>query len=159
MYYIPQQQHRRYSAHMKIHNGWRGHPGVRSGNQLTAGERAADRLRGVMGSWGFVFAAILFLVGWMIGNSGGDFDPFPFILLNLILSCLAAMQGAILLIAARRADQISAELAMHDYQTNVDADLVIKEVHRLTTEIHATIVPAQPAPPTVPDQPAAGAAQ
>jgi uncharacterized membrane protein len=142
---------------MKIHNGWRGHPGVRSGEQLTAGERAADRLRGVMGSWGFVFGAILFLAGWMIGNRGTGFDKYPFILLNLILSCLAALQGAILLIAAKRADQISAELAMHDYQTNVDADLVIKEVHRLTAQIHATVVPGQTTAP-VPDQPGPGAA-
>jgi uncharacterized membrane protein len=137
---------------MKIRSGWRSHPGVRSGTQLTAGERAADRLRGIMGSWGFVVGAILFLTGWMIGNKGNGFDPYPFILLNLILSCLAALQGAILLIAAKRADQISAELAMHDYQTNLDADQMIKQVHRLTAEIHSTVVPAQPAPPTVPGQ-------
>lgn len=66
-----------------------------------------------MGSWGFVFGALLFLAGWMIGNRGQGFDPYPFILLNLVLSCLAALQGAILLIAARRADQISSELAVH----------------------------------------------
>lgn len=47
--------------------------------------------------------ALLFLTGWMIGNRNVGFDPYPFILLNLILSCLAAMQGAILLIAARSA--------------------------------------------------------
>jgi uncharacterized membrane protein len=152
MYYIPQPGHRRYSALMKIRTSWHGHPGVRSGTQLTAGERAADRLRGIMGSWGFVFGAILFLAGWMIGNRGNGFDRYPFILLNLILSCLAAMQGAILLIAAKRADQISAELAQHDYQTNVDADLVIKDVHRLTAEIHSTVVVGQPATPTVPGQ-------
>jgi uncharacterized membrane protein len=125
---------------MRLRDHWRRHPGVRSGSQLTLGERSADRLRGIMGSWGFVFVALFFLAGWMIGNRGRGFDPYPFILLNLILSCLAALQGAILLIAARRADQISAELAMHDYQTNVDADLIIKEVHRLTTEIHSQIV-------------------
>jgi uncharacterized membrane protein len=121
---------------------------VRSGNALTLGERAADRLRGVMGSWGFVFGALLFLAGWMLGNQGQGFDPYPFILLNLVLSCLAAMQGAILLIAARRADQISSELAVHDFETNVEADRVIKAVHQLTTEIHARVV----APPAVPQQ-------
>ena len=109
-------------------------PAYAPGDQLTAGERAADRLRSIMGSWGFVFGALLFLAGWMIGNGGNGFDRYPFILLNLILSCLAAMQGAILLIAARRADQISSELALHDYQTNVDADQLIKSV-RLTTEL------------------------
>jgi uncharacterized membrane protein len=126
---------------------------VRSGRDLTLGERAADRLRGIMGSWGFVFGAFLFLGGWMLGNHGNGFDPYPFILLNLVLSCLAAMQGAILLIAARRADQISSELALHDYQTNEEADKIIKEVAQLTAEIHAHVVPAAnpvPAPRSEP---------
>jgi uncharacterized membrane protein len=125
---------------MSLRSTWDNHPGVRSGAALTPGERAADRLRGVMGSWGFVFGALLFLAGWMIGNRSHGFDPYPFILLNLVLSCLAAMQGAILLIAARRADQISSELAMHDYQTNVEADQIIKAVHQLTAEIHDQVV-------------------
>jgi uncharacterized membrane protein len=97
---------------------WRHHPAVRTGGQLTVGERAADRLRNLMGSWAFVFTALVFLAGWMAMNGGAGFDPFPFILLNLILSCVGALQGAILLIAARRADQVSSELAMHDYQVN-----------------------------------------
>src|SRR5262249_7409849 len=121
-------------------NVWQRHPGVRSGDQLTPGERAADSLRSIMGSWGFVFGALLFLAGWMIGNGNRGFDAYPFILLNFILSCLAALQGAILLIAARRSDQISSELAMHDYQTNVDADQLIRAVHQLTQEIHTTVV-------------------
>jgi uncharacterized membrane protein len=123
---------------------WEKHPGVRTGNKLTTGERAADYLRSIMGSWGFVFGALLFLAGWMIGNGGSGFDKYPFILLNLILSCLAALQGAILLIAARRSDQISAELAVHDYQTNVEADEVIKAVHQLTREIHESVVKQPP---------------
>jgi uncharacterized membrane protein len=93
-----------------------------------------------MGSWGFVFGALFFLAGWMAGNRNVGFDKYPFILLNLILSCLAAMQGAILLIAAKRSDQISSELAIHDYETNVEADKIVKAVHDLTKEIHATVV-------------------
>ena len=116
---------------------WHRHPGVRTGDRLTRGERAADHLRNIMGSWGFVFGSLTFLFGWMIGNRDVGFDPYPFILLNLVLSCLAAMQGAILLIAAKRADQISSELAVHDYETNLEADAVIKSVHALTAEIHA----------------------
>ncbi len=108
---------------------WRRHPAVRSENQLTFGERAADRMRNGMGSWAFVISALVFLAGWMIGNRGTGFDPYPFILLNLVLSCLAAMQGAILLIAARRSDQISAELAQHDYDTNIRAANEITELH------------------------------
>jgi uncharacterized membrane protein len=126
---------------------WRGHPGVRSGEQLTRGERAADSIRNRMGSWGFVFGALLFLAGWMLGNRNVGFDPYPFILLNLILSCLAAMQGAILLIAAKRQDQISSELAMHDYDTNVEADEIVKSIHSLTAEIHQKVcAPSAPTP-------------
>jgi uncharacterized membrane protein len=126
---------------MSLRGVWRNHPGVRSGDELSRGERAADVLRSVMGSWGFVIGALLFLAGWIIGNGHHGFDPYPFILLNLLLSCLAALQGAILLIAARRADQISSELAVHDYQTNVEADRIIKSVHQLTADIHAHVVP------------------
>src|SRR3954465_7402362 len=119
---------------------WHRHPGVRSGDELTLGERSADRLRNGMGSWAFVFGALLFLTGWMVGNRNVGFDPYPFILLNLVLSCLAAMQGAILLIAAKREDQVSSELAMHDYETNVEAEKIVKAIHELTKEIHASVV-------------------
>jgi uncharacterized membrane protein len=115
------------------------HSAIRTGSDLTLGERAADKLRNGMGSWGFVFAALVFIGGWMPGNRSAGFDKYPFILLNLILSCLAAMQGAILLIAAKREDQISSDLAAHDYATNVEADQIVKSIHALTKEIHASI--------------------
>lgn len=126
---------------------WQRHPGVRSPDELSLGERAADKLRNGMGSWVFVFGALLFLAGWMVGNRSSGFDPYPFILLNLVLSCVAALQGAILLIAARRSDQISAELATHDYQTNRDALDMIKAIEAMTAEIHANSVAAPPAEP------------
>jgi uncharacterized membrane protein len=123
---------------------WAHHPAVRTDDQLTRGERAADILRNGMGSWGFVFGALIFLAGWMIGNRNVGFDKYPFILLNLILSCLAAMQGAILLIASKREDQISSELARHDYETNVEADEIVKSIHLLTREIHAHVISGGP---------------
>ena len=86
-----------------------------------------------MGSWWFVIGALLFLAGWMAGNRDVGFDPYPFILLNLVLSCVAAMQGAILLIAAKRADQVASELAMNDYHT-------VSDVHQLVREIHTAVV-------------------
>lgn len=125
---------------MPFTSHWHRHPGIRSGDQLTLGERAADAMRNKMGSWGFIFAAVVFLAGWMLGNRSSGFDPYPFILLNLVLSCLAAMQGAILLIAARREDQISSELALHDYQTNLEADEIVKSIHQLTLELHRKVV-------------------
>jgi uncharacterized membrane protein len=119
---------------------WNRHPGVRHGDDLTRGERAADVLRNRMGSWGFVFIALVFMAGWMLGNRNTGFDPYPFILLNLVLSCLAAMQGAILLISAKRQDQISSELALHDYETNKEADQIVKAIHELTQQIHHRVV-------------------
>lgn len=134
------------SSRSNSNSVWHQHPGIRSGTNLTLGERAADVLRNGMGSWTFVFLAIAFLAGWMIGNGDSGIDPYPFILLNLILSCLAAMQGAILLIAARREDQISSELARHDYETNLEADRIVKEIRVLASEIHAHTVPRDAAP-------------
>lgn len=84
-------------------------------------------MRNGMGSWMFVFVAVAFLAAWMTLNvvldktAGHTFDAYPFILLNLVLSCVAALQGAILLIAAKRSDQVSSDLANHDYQTDVEA--------------------------------------
>jgi uncharacterized membrane protein len=112
----------------RLARGWHAHPGVRSGQDLSLGERAADKMRNGMGSWAFVFAAVAFLGFWMLLNRGSGFDPYPFILLNLVLSCVAALQGAILLIAAKRSDQISSELAQHDYNTNVEAKDIIEQL-------------------------------
>lgn len=99
---------------------------------LTRGERAADRLRNGMGSWRFVGIFIAVMILWAIVNAVGvaglRWDPYPFILLNLFLSMLAGLQGAILLIAARRQDGISAALARHDYETNVAAKREIEEL-------------------------------
>jgi uncharacterized membrane protein len=108
--------------------GWHRHPGVRSDHQLSLGERAADRMRNGMGSWLFVFGALAFLAAWMGFNRDSGFDGYPFILLNLVLSCLAAMQGAILLIAAKRSDQVAAELAQHDYDTDTRAEHTIERL-------------------------------
>ena len=117
---------------------WDSHPGVRSGDELTLGERAADKLRNTMGSWEFVFGFIAVMVLWAIANSvfflagahgKHGFDPYPYILLNLFLSMLAGLQGAILLIAAKRSDQISSQLAQHDYETDTTAMKRIEAVH------------------------------
>lgn len=89
-----------------------------------------------MGSWGFVFIALGFLAVWMLANRGSGFDPYPFILLNLVLSCVAALQGAILLIAAKRSDQVSSELAEHDYQTDQESEHVIEALRADLAKLH-----------------------
>lgn len=90
-----------------------------------------------MGSWGFVFLFIIFMATWAIFNTIAaihHWDKYPFILLNLFLSMLAALQGAILLIAAKRMDAISAAMAEHDYQTNVQAKKEVEELMELNHE-------------------------
>ena len=118
---------------------WNEHPATTKfgKEQLSFGQRSADVLRNAMGSWPFVFGALAFLAVWMYFNSDGNFDPFPFILLNLILSCVAALQGAILLIAAKREDQINSELAIHTYQIDQENLVLTKQVHELSLKIEA----------------------
>ncbi|HEV2346452.1 MAG TPA: DUF1003 domain-containing protein [Actinocrinis sp.] len=108
---------------------WHHHPHVRTGGDLTLGERAADKMRNSMGSWTFIFVFVTVMICWAGTNTllmqrvlhHQAFDPYPYILLNLLLSTLAGLQGGILLIASKRADQISSELAQHDYQVNTDS--------------------------------------
>lgn len=129
-------------------NRWSKHPATEKfgTEKLSFGQRAADRMRNGMGSWGFVFGSLAVLTAWMVLNYNGSFDPFPFILLNLVLSCVAALQGAILLIAAKREDQINSELAIHTYdidRENLELTRQIKEltirIEQLTTEVHASL--------------------
>lgn len=133
------------------------HPHIRSGEQLTRGERAADTVRNGMGSWPFVFIALVLLAIWMAYNRRNGFDPYPFILLNLVLSCLAAMQGSILLIAAKRADTIAGELALHTYQIDKEnleltrmVHQLIQDVQRLTTAVYRHVGAASSDPNLTP---------
>ena len=92
---------------------------------LTKGQRAADIMRNGMGSWPFVGSFIGFMIIWAAINTWAlatkAWDPYPYILLNLLLSMLAGLQGAILLIAAKRQDAIAAAMAQHDFDTNLKA--------------------------------------
>lgn len=142
---------------------WHRHPGVRTGDQLTFGERAADKVRNGMGSWPFVIAFLITMGVWALVNSvfylGGahgrhGFDPYPYILLNLMLSMVAGLQGAILLIAAKRADQISSELAVHTFENTEGIRTLLeqnteltKAVDDLTTQIHREICTRGERPP------------
>jgi uncharacterized membrane protein len=111
---------------------WEFHPNVRTGEERTLGEKAADAMRHGMGSWPFVFGFMVFMTGWMFANFGNKtWDPYPFILLNLMLSTLAGLQGAILLIAAKRADRIAAELAAYHLQVSEEHKIMLAELKQL----------------------------
>jgi uncharacterized membrane protein len=127
-------------------SSWQQHPGVRTGDRLTAGERAADLVRNGMGSWPFVFVFLVWMALWAALNGKHGFDPYPFILLNLFLSMIAGLQGAILLISAKRADSVSSEVALHTLANTThlqgliqaNADLT-KAVADLTAELRAHV--------------------
>ena len=126
---------------------WHHHPGVRSGPDLTLGERAADVVRNGMGSWPFVFVFLALMAIWAGYNGNHGFDPYPFILLNLFLSLLAGLQGAILLIAAKRADSNSSEVATHTLDNTstlkqlIEANTALTEqISDLTAKIHQHIL-------------------
>jgi len=114
---------------------WHLHPGVRSGEELSFGERAADRMRNAMGSWPFIFIFFGVMISWALVNTWllqrvlhhRPFDPYPYILLNLFLSMMAGVQAAALLIAAKRADAISSEVALHTSKNTDDIKLLIQE--------------------------------
>ena len=123
---------------------WHKHPGVRSGDKLSTGERAADRMRSMMGSWTFVFSFFAVMIAWAIANSifylGGKhgkhgFDPYPYILLNLFLSMMAGVQAAALLIAAKRADGIASEIALHTEKNTEEIKGLVNDNTALTTEV------------------------
>jgi uncharacterized membrane protein len=104
-----------------MHGGelWKAHPHVRTGSELSTGERAADRLKATFGSWAFLIILNAFIIGWIVLNvvlpRASRWDVYPFILLNLGLSWLAAQQGGALQIAANRGDRIAAEVATGTY--------------------------------------------
>ena len=99
----------------------------------TLGQRLADRLAAFGGSWKFITIFMGVLFGWIILNSivliTRRFDPFPFILLNLILSCLAAIQAPVIMMSQNRQEAKDRLRAQHDYQINLKAEIEIRGLH------------------------------
>ena len=100
--------------------------------QLTIGERAADRFADFAGSWTFIILFFMVLVVWIVINSVillfRPFDPYPFILLNLVLSCLAAVQAPVIIMSQNRQENRDRLQARHDYQVNLKAELEIRSL-------------------------------
>lgn len=98
--------------------------------ELTLGQRLADKVAAFGGSWTFIITFFSFILIWMFINiwflATKPFDPFPFILLNLILSCLAAIQAPIIMMSQNRQEQKDRQRGEHDYKINLKAELEIK---------------------------------
>ena len=108
-------------------------PGITHPNILpmTFGQKAADKLTKHAGSWGFILGFIVFLILWIIINIYGwinSWDPYPFILLNLCLSCIAALQAPIILMSQNRGAQKDRQRVEYDYAVNRRTEREIKDV-------------------------------
>ena len=103
----------------------------------SVGDRMADRVAAVGGSWGFILAFTLVLFGWMLINSRvfeylsfHPFDPYPFIFLNLMLSTLAAIQAPIIMMSQNRQSKKDRIASRHDYEVNLRTTLELLRLHR-----------------------------
>ena len=105
--------------------------------ERSLGERVADRVAVFGGSWPFIFIALGAIAIWMLVNAAGakPFDPYPFILLNLVLSCLAALQAPIIMMSQNRQAAHDRLDAQHDYEVNIKAEMEIVALHTKLDEI------------------------
>ena len=102
-------------------------------SDYTIGQRLADRVAAFGGSWKFIIIFALFITIWITSNIvflvNKGFDPYPFILLNLILSCLAALQAPVIMMSQNRQEEKDRERAQKDYMVNLKAELEIRTLH------------------------------
>lgn len=110
--------------------------------KMTVGERVADMVARFGGSWTFIIWFGVFLLGWMAVNSAmllsNPPDPFPYIFLNLILSCLAALQAPVIMMSQNRQAAKDRLQADQDFQVNVKAEFAIQQLHRKLDEMRAS---------------------
>lgn len=101
--------------------------------KLTWGEKLSDKIAQFGGSWPFIIIFLSFILIWMLINivilSSRSFDPYPFILLNLVLSCIAAIQAPVIMMSQNRQENKDRIRSMHDYQVNLKAELEIRRLH------------------------------
>ncbi|MBZ4191503.1 DUF1003 domain-containing protein [Niabella beijingensis] len=102
-------------------------------NKPSLGQRLADRVSGFGGSWPFIISFVLFLLIWIFINiywmHNKGFDPYPFILLNLLLSCLAALQAPIIMMSQNRQEEKDRVRSKMDYMVNLKSELEVRILH------------------------------
>ena len=111
----------------------------------TFGDRLADTIARIGGSWSFIMGFIAFLIVWTVGNvwllTRDAFDPYPFIFLNLVLSMVAALQAPVIMMAQNRQTERDRIDAAHDYEVNLKAEIEIMALHEKLDELrHSQII-------------------
>ena len=100
--------------------------------KYTLGQRAADAIAKFAGSWAFIFSFTGVLLLWMVVNTilaADAFDPFPFILLNLVLSCVAAIQAPLIMMSQNRQEEKDRHRAENDYKVNLKTEIMIEDLY------------------------------
>ena len=95
------------------------------------GDKIADKITEIAGSWPFIIGFSIFLLSWIILNiyMFENVDPYPFILLNLVLSCVAALQAPVIMMSQNRAAKKDSLRAQNDYRTDLKSELILEELH------------------------------
>lgn len=104
---------------------------------LSLGEKLADKITAVAGSWTFIILFTFFLIIWIILNiyAFENVDPYPFILLNLVLSCIASLQAPIIMMSQNRQAKKDILRSRNDYKTDLKSELILEELHDKITAI------------------------
>lgn len=106
--------------------------------KYTLGQRAADKIAKFAGSWAFIFSFTGVLILWMAVNAvlaAKAFDPYPFILLNLVLSCVAAIQAPLIMMSQNRQEEKDRHRAENDYKVNLKTEIMIEDIFDKITAI------------------------
>ena len=106
--------------------------------KYTLGQRSADAIARFAGSWAFIFAFTGVLILWMVINTilaSNAFDPYPFILLNLVLSCVAAIQAPLIMMSQNRQEEKDRRRAENDYKVNLKTEIMIEDMHNKLNRI------------------------
>ena len=106
--------------------------------KYTLGQRAADKIAKFAGSWAFIFSFTGILILWMVVNTvlaTKAFDPYPFILLNLVLSCVAAIQAPLIMMSQNRQEEKDRHRAENDYKVNLKTEIMIEDIFDKVTAI------------------------
>ena len=107
-------------------------------DKYTLGQRAADKIAKFAGSWAFIFSFTGVLILWMVVNTVlaiKAFDPYPFILLNLVLSCVAAIQAPLIMMSQNRQEEKDRHRAENDYKVNLKTEIMIEDIFDKVTAI------------------------
>lgn len=112
--------------------------GIHEKEQETFGERTSDTIARSVGSWGFIIVFLVVLFSWICVNTillSRAYDPYPFILLNLVLSCIAAIQAPLILMSQNRQEKKDRLRAENDYKVNLKSEIIMQDLHRKMDQI------------------------